>query len=232
MPESTDLKPKLYDTMERKVRELAPSDGETYRFYCCGPTVYGPAHIGNFRTFVLQDVFRRMLELSGLKTKHVRNVTDVDDKTIRDSIKAGQSLKDFTESWKARFHADAAALNLLEPHLEPGAVDHIPEQIALIEKLIAAGCAYASADGSVYFRIAAFDDYGRLSRVRERELKAGAGESVAAMDADEYDREAVGDFALWKARKPEDGDKKPEVAKEGDDKKKPEDGDKKPGDDQ
>ena len=94
---STLTRPQVYDTLHRKVLELKPADGETFRFYCCGPTVYGPAHIGNFRTFVLQDVFRRVVELSGMKTKHVRNITDVDDKTIRDSQKAGQTLTQFTK---------------------------------------------------------------------------------------------------------------------------------------
>ena len=102
---------KLFDTMTREIRELEPVDGETFRFYCCGPTVYGPAHIGNFRTFVVQDVFRRVLELSGMETKHVRNITDVDDKTIRESVAEGSTLADFTARWRDRFHRDCEALN-------------------------------------------------------------------------------------------------------------------------
>ena len=105
----------LYDTLSRVSRPLAPLDGRTLRFYCCGPTVYGPAHIGNFRTFVAQDVFRRVVELSGTPTLHIRNLTDVDDKTIRESQKAGQSLTAFTRHWTEKFHADCAALNLLPP---------------------------------------------------------------------------------------------------------------------
>ena len=105
----------LFDTLTRTERELSPSDGKTFRFYCCGPTVYGPAHIGNFRTFVLQDVFRRTLETGGTRTLHVRNLTDVDDKTIRDSQSAGKSLKDFTSIWTKKFHADCQALALLPP---------------------------------------------------------------------------------------------------------------------
>ena len=100
---------------------MKPADEKTLRFYCCGPTVYGPAHIGNFRTFIVQDVFRRVVELSGTPTLHVRNITDVDDKTIRDSQKAGQTLTDFTQFWTKKFHADCAALNLLPPHVEPRA---------------------------------------------------------------------------------------------------------------
>ncbi|MDB4568938.1 hypothetical protein N9Z75_01975 [Akkermansiaceae bacterium] len=113
-------------------------DGKVFRFYCCGPTVYGPAHIGNFRTFVIQDVMRRVLELGGMKTKHVRNITDVDDKTIRDSVSAGMQLADFTAQWRDRFHADCVALNCLKPHIEPSAVEHIPEQVAMIDSVPAA----------------------------------------------------------------------------------------------
>lgn len=190
----------LFDTMSRAQRELTPLDGLTYRFYACGPTVYGPAHIGNFRTFVLQDLFRRVLELGGTPTKHVRNLTDVDDKTIRVSQEQGQSLTDFTRHWTTLFHADCAALHCLPPHIEPSAVAHIPHQVKMIEELMKRGHAYAAADGSVYFKITSYPDYGRLSRVKERELKQGA--SVAD---DEYEKDTLGDFALWKARKPEDG---------------------------
>lgn len=116
---------RLYDTLARELKELRPLDGTTYRFYCCGPTVYGPAHIGNFRTFVLQDVFRRALETGGMRTFHVRNITDVDDKTIRDSQAAGKTLKDFTAFWTEKFHADCDALGLLPPDVEPGAIEHI-----------------------------------------------------------------------------------------------------------
>jgi cysteinyl-tRNA synthetase len=191
----------LFDTLTRQKVTLAPIDGKVFRFYCCGPTVYGPAHIGNFRTFVLQDVFRRVLELGGTTTRHVRNITDVDDKTIRDSLKAGQSLRDFTNHWLAKFHADCRALNCLPPHVEPGAVDHIPQQIDMIATLMDRGHAYKAADGSVYFRVSSFPAYGRLSRLKERELRMGT--SVAD---DEYERDTLADFALWKARKPEDGE--------------------------
>ena len=144
---------RLFDTLTRTDRDLRPIDGTTFRFYCCGPTVYGPAHIGNFRTFVLQDVFRRTLETGGTRTLHVRNITDVDDKTIRDSQKAGKSLSEFTAAWTAKFHTDCEKLGLLPPHIEPGAVAHIPQQIDMIARLIAKGHAYASEDGSVYFKI-------------------------------------------------------------------------------
>ncbi len=190
----------LFDTLSRAGRELTPLDGKIFGFYCCGPTVYGPAHIGNFRTFVLQDLFRRVLELGGTPTKHVRNLTDVDDKTIRVSQEQGQGLTDFTQHWTEQFHTDCKALNCLPPHIEPGAVEHIPQQIAMIGELMEKGHAYPAADGSVYFKIASFPEYGRLSRVKERELKQGA-----AVADDEYEKDTLGDFALWKARKPEDG---------------------------
>lgn len=193
---------RLFDTMTREVRELSPRDGKIFRFYCCGPTVYGPAHIGNFRTFVLQDVFRRTLELSGVTTFHVRNLTDVDDKTIRDSRADGRSLSEFTDFWRDRFHEDCAKLNLLSPHIEPSAVEHIPHQIEMIRELMEKGHAYSSEDGSVYYRVASFDHYGRLSRLDQRELKEGASGSVSD---DEYEKDSVSDFALWKARRDEDG---------------------------
>ncbi|MGI8602410.1 MAG: cysteine--tRNA ligase [Verrucomicrobiales bacterium] len=191
----------LFDTMSRKLQAVRPRDGRTLRFYCCGPTVYGPAHIGNFRSFVTQDVFRRVVEAGGTATQHVRNVTDVDDKTIRQSNAEGKSLRAFTQFWLSGFHDDCRALNLLPPHLEPAAAAHIVQQISMIETLIAKGHAYQASDGSVYFKIASYKKYGRLSRLDERELKHGA-----TIAADEYDdKEGVGDFALWKARKPEDG---------------------------
>ena len=195
---------RLFDTLTRTERELRPIDGSTFRFYCCGPTVYGPAHIGNFRTFVLQDVLRRTLETGGTRTMHVRNITDVDDKTIRDSQKAGQSLTDFTRGWTEKFHTDCKKLGLLPPHVEPGAVDHIPQQIAMIEELVKKGHAYLSDDGSVYFNIASFPGYGALSHLEHRELELGKTQNTRA-SSDEYDKENLSDFVLWKARRPEDG---------------------------
>jgi cysteinyl-tRNA synthetase len=193
----------LYDTMTREVREVFPMDENSVRFYGCGPTVYGPAHIGNFRTFVIQDVFRRVLETSGLKTFHVRNVTDVDDKTIRQSQEEGVKLEDFTNKWAARFRKDCDLLNLLTPHVEPSAVGHIPEQISLIERLIEGGKAYRANDGSVYFKVDAFPEYGRLSRLADREITTSQTDRETS---DEYERDTAADFALWKARRPEDGE--------------------------
>lgn len=196
------MAPILYNTLTHSNDPIEPADGRTLGFYCCGPTVYAAAHIGNFRTFVMQDVFRRVVELSGIRVKHVRNLTNVDDKTIRTANEQGVSLEEVTRYWTEKFHADAEALNLLRPTVEPGAVEHIEEQRALIQSLMDKGVAYQGGDGSVYFRIEAFPRYGRLSRVSERELTT----DTAAQDSDEYERDSLADFALWKAVKPEDGD--------------------------
>lgn len=198
---------RIHDTLSRTRQPLAPADGETFRFYCCGPTVYGPAHIGNFRAFVVQDVLRRTLEVDGLTLKHVRNITDVDDKTIRQAQAESQTLQAFTGHWTEKFHADCAALGLLPPHEEPRATAHIPEQIAMIEQLLTTGHAYPADDGSVYFKVSSCNHYGELSGLDPAELRTQSTTSAgAANDADEYDRETVADFALWKSRKPEDGD--------------------------
>jgi cysteinyl-tRNA synthetase len=135
---------------------------------------------------------------------HVRNITDVDDKTIRDSQKAEKSLTDFTRGWTEKFHTDCKKLGLLAPHVEPGAVDHIPQQIAMIEELMKKGHAYLSDDGSVYFNIASFPGYGALSHLEHRELELGKTQNTRA-SSDEYDKENLSDFVLWKARRPEDG---------------------------
>ncbi|QYY34936.1 cysteine--tRNA ligase [Ruficoccus sp. ZRK36] len=198
---------KIHDTLSKTKQPLAPADGKTFRFYCCGPTVYGPAHIGNFRTFLVQDVLRRTLEVDGLALCHVRNITDVDDKTIRQSQAESRTLAEFTEHWTKKFHADCGALNLLSPHQEPRATAHIKEQVEMIEKLVAGGHAYAAADGSVYFKVCTCDHYGELSGLDRSNLRTQNVNSAGdANDADEYDRESVTDFALWKARKPEDGE--------------------------
>lgn len=197
----------LHDTLTRQQKVLSPADGRVFRFYCCGPTVYGPAHIGNFRTFLVQDLLRRVLEVDGLQVKHVRNITDVDDKTIRRSQEQKQSLSEFTSHWTRKFHQDCAALNMLPPHVEPKATEHIDEQIQLIQKLIEKGHAYQGGDGSVYFKVSSCTHYGELSHLNRDQLRTQTENSAGEYnDADEYDRETVSDFALWKARKPEDGE--------------------------
>lgn len=197
----------LHDTLTRERRELAVGEGVPFKFYCCGPTVYGPAHIGNFRTFLIQDVLRRVLEVAGADVVHVRNITDVDDKTIHASRAEGVPLQAFTRRWEEKFHADCVALNMLAPHHEPRATEHIGEQIAMIEALIANGHAYCSGDGSVYFRIASCPHYGQLSHLDPASLRSQTQTSGDRVNrADEYSRDAVSDFALWKTRKAEDGE--------------------------
>lgn len=199
---------RLFDSLSRELRDLKPSHADgVYRFYNCGPTVYAPAHIGNFRTFVVNDVLRRLLELEfgAAKVKHVRNLTDVDDKTIRRAREEGRPLAEVTQQWTAKFHADCDALNCLRPHVEPTATGHIREQVDMIDVLMQKGNAYRAADGSVYFKVSSFDGYGRLSRVKERELQLGSALSGKPQAADADEKEDVSDFALWKAHKPEDG---------------------------
>jgi cysteinyl-tRNA synthetase len=195
---------RLFNTLTRAEETIHAMDAEKLRFYCCGPTVYGPAHVGNFRTFVVQDCFRRVVEAVGIPTCHVRNITDVDDKTIRDAQQAGRTLASFTGYWREQFEADCAALNLLAPHVVPSAVEHIPEQIALIKILLEKKLAYQGDDGSVYFRIAAFAPYGKLSGLNLEANRSNADQRLNA--ADEYEKENAADFALWKAWRTEDGE--------------------------
>src|ERR1700676_163858 len=163
---------RLHDSLSREPRELQPShpDG-VFRFYNCGPTVYAPAHIGNFRTFVINDVIRRLLDLEFPgKVRHVRNLTDVDDRTIGQARAEKRPLGEITRKWTELFHADCVALNCLPPHVEPAATGHIREQVDMIDVLLRKGNAYRAPDGSVYFKIASFPSYGALSRIKEREL--------------------------------------------------------------
>jgi len=198
---------KLFNTLTRSVQEFVPLDpaGKRVGMYCCGPTVYDYAHIGNWRTFVFADLVRRALEFSGYDVKHVMNITDVEDKIIKRVREEKTTLRDFTGKFETAFLDDLKALGCREPHLTPRATEHIPEILALIEKLVARGVAYKAADGSVYFSIDKYRgcgcQYGQLLKLNLEELRAG--ERVAS---DEYDKESVADFALWKARVPEDGD--------------------------
>jgi len=194
---------KLTNTATGTKEKVFAEDQNKLRFYCCGPTVYGPAHIGNFRAFVVQDLFRRTAEVLGFATQHVRNITDFDDKTIRSSQQEGKSLIDFTTYWRDRFRKDCDALNTLPPHIEPSALEHIPEQIELIQTLQEKGLAYQAEDQSVYFRIGAFPQYGQLSGLKKEDQLENADGRLNTDD--EYSKETVADFALWKAWKPDDG---------------------------
>lgn len=200
---------RLFDSLARETRELKPSHADgVFRFYNCGPTVYAPAHIGNFRTFVVNDVIRRLLELEfgPDKVKHVRNLTDVDDKTIRRSRDEKRPLAEVTQQWTDKFHADCTALNCLPPHIEPTATGHIVEQVDMIDVLMKKGNAYRAPDGSVYFKVSSFSEYGKLSRVKERELQLGSSFATKPQAADADEKEDVSDFALWKAHKDDDGE--------------------------
>jgi cysteinyl-tRNA synthetase len=187
---------RLFNTLTGKVEEFQPLADNEVRMYACGPTVYDYGHIGNFRTFVAVDILRRFLRQSGYKVRHVMNITDVDDKIIRNSLQAGVPLKQFTAKYEKAFLEDAAALNIEQPELVR-ATEHIPEMARFIAKLVEKGFAYRTDDGSYYFRIAKFPEYGKLSK------KDFAGmEDGARVDVDEYEKDNARDFALWKAPKP------------------------------
>jgi len=189
----------LYNTLTRRVEPFAPADGTTVRMYTCGPTVYNPAHLGNFRTFLFEDLLRRVLKLNGWQVEQVMNLTDVDDKIIARSVEQGKTIGEVTEPVTEIFHRDREFLRIEKAEVYPKATDHIPEMIALVERLMARGLAYQAEDASVYFAIARFPGYGKLSRLDTRQIRAGA-----RVAADDYNKEDVRDFALWKAAKPED----------------------------
>ena len=187
---------RLYNTLSAKVEEFQPLDDNRVRMYACGPTVYDYGHIGNFRTFIAVDLLRRFLRQSGYDVKYVMNITDVDDKIIRNSARDGVSVKQYTAKYEKAFLEDMATLNIEQPALVR-ATDHIPEMAAFIAELQKKGFAYRAEDGSYYFRIAKFPGYGKLSK------KDFAGmEDGARVDVDEYEKDSARDFALWKAPKP------------------------------
>jgi cysteinyl-tRNA synthetase len=190
---------RLYNTLTRSVEPFAPADGHTVRMYTCGPTVYDPAHIGNFRTFLFEDLLRRALRLRGWGVEQVMNLTDVDDKIIKRANAQGKRITEVTEPIVEIFHRDREYLRIEAAEHYPKATEYIPQMIALVERLVARGVAYQADDGSVYFAIARFPAYGRLSRLDTREIKAGA-----RVAQDDYTKENAQDFALWKAAKDED----------------------------
>jgi cysteinyl-tRNA synthetase len=189
----------LYNTMSRRVEPFAPADGETVRMYTCGPTVYKPAHIGNYRTFLFEDLLRRTLRLRGWRVVQVMNLTDVDDKIINNAAEEGRSIREITEPVTELFHRDRRYMRLEDAEVYPKATEHIPEMVALVGQLMERGLAYRADDGSIYYAISKFPGYGRLSRLDTRTIKPGA-----RVAADDYNKEDVRDFALWKAAKPED----------------------------
>ncbi|MGH9340286.1 MAG: cysteine--tRNA ligase [Acidobacteriota bacterium] len=186
---------RLYNTLTRQVEELKPLNGTEVRMYTCGPTVYDFAHIGNFRTYVFADVLRRYILYQGLPLKHVMNVTDVDDKIIVNAQKSGQNTRDYTRKYAQAFFEDMEALRIQKPEVMPYATDHIPEMIEIILKLQEKGFTYQS-EGSTYYRISNFSEYGKLSH-----MDLAEGRALGRIDSDEYTKENPRDFALWKAAK-------------------------------
>ncbi|MEK7178665.1 MAG: class I tRNA ligase family protein, partial [Patescibacteria group bacterium] len=191
----------LFNTLTRKKEPFEPLKEGSVSMYHCGPTAYDRAHIGNLRSFITWDILRRVFELQGFKVKQVMNITDVDDKTIGRARKEGVSLKELTSRYAALFLDDISALNILSPHTLSLATEHIEEMIVLIGKLLDRGYAYKTDDNSVYFKVSASKDYGKLACLNAQAVRYGA-----PSPRDEYGKEDVRDFALWKAWVPEDGD--------------------------
>ena len=194
------VKMQVFNSLTRRVEPLEPIAENTIRLYTCGPTVYNFAHIGNFRAYTFEDILRRVIQFNGMKVRQVMNLTDVDDKTIRGANAAGVALTDYTKTYKDAFFADLKTLNIQPAEVYPAATDHIPEMIALVEKLVEKGVAYKSDDGSVYFAVTKFPGYGKLAHIDFDHQRTGA-----RCAADEYDKENVGDFALWTAWEESDG---------------------------
>jgi cysteinyl-tRNA synthetase len=192
---------RFYDTLARRLREFQPIEPGRVRMYTCGPTVYNFAHIGNFRAYLFEDLLRRTLKFAGYRVTQVMNLTDVDDKTIAGARREGVPLRQFTQRYKDAFFEDLRTLGVEPAEAYPAATDHVPEMIALIRRLMDKGIAYRSDDGSVYFSIEKFPNYGALCRLDKSGLRAGA-----RVSQDEYEKENVGDFALWKAWDEKDGD--------------------------
>ena len=193
---------KLWNTLSKSEVEFKPITAGKAGMYSCGPTVYGMPHIGNYRAFVFADTLKRTLQYSGFDVKHVMNITDVEDKIVRDSKAAGKSLKDFTQFYTDEFHRECANLNILPPTVESLATEHIGEMVTMIETLLSKDIAYKGEDGSIYFNIKKDPNYGKLSGLDL--TKSDAAQS--RIKNDEYDKENAQDFALWKAWDENDGE--------------------------
>jgi cysteinyl-tRNA synthetase len=190
---------KLHDTMAGEARELVPLEPGHVRMYSCGPTVYGAAHVGNFRSFLFADLLVRYLRYKGLRVTWVMNVTDVDDKIIKRARAEGVSIGELTARYEKGFLSDVETLGMTRPDVMPHATEHIPQMVALIEKLLESGHAYRTDDGSIFFRIASWPEYGRLARLDVEGMRVGE-----RVEADEYAKDDVRDFALWKGPKPDE----------------------------
>jgi cysteinyl-tRNA synthetase len=192
---------RLYNTLTRRIEPFEPLEPGRVSLYTCGPTIYSYAHIGNFRTFLFEDLLRRWLEASGYEVFHIMNLTDVDDRTIAAASRKGLSLREHVDPFARAFEEDRDWLRIKPPTERPRATEYIGPMVELIQGLLDRGFAYAGEDGSIYFAIARFPAYGRLSQLDRRELRTGASERVRA---DEYSKEDARDFVLWKAAEPED----------------------------
>ena len=188
---------RLYNTMSRRIEPFTPADGHTVRMYTCGPTVYNPAHLGNFRTFMFEDLLRRVLKLAGWKLDQVMNLTDVDDKIINRAVQQGKTITQVTEPVTEIFHADRRYLRIEDAELYPKATESIPEMIALVQTLMDRGVAYKADDGSIYFAINKFPGYGKLSRLDTREIQSGA-----RVAQDDYTKENAQDLPSGKPPSP------------------------------
>jgi cysteinyl-tRNA synthetase len=195
---------KVYNTLTRKKEVFKPIKAKEVHMYSCGPTVYNYVHLGNLRAYIFVDLLRRYLKYKGFKLKHVMNITDVDDKTIRDSQKEKKSLKEFTEFYAKGFLEDLKTLNIETPEKLPRATEEIDGIVELIKILLDKGYAYKSDNGDIYFKISKFKDYGKLAKLDVENLKKNADGRLD--NADEYEKEDARDFALWKSYDKEDGD--------------------------
>ncbi len=188
---------RLFNTLSGQVEEIVPMDGRAVRMYACGPTVYDYGHIGNFRTFLQIDVLRRTLALLTIPVRHVMNITDVDDKIIHNAAAAGIPIGQYSAPFEQAFLEDLEALKIQQPEQLARATEHIPRMVELIQKLAEVGAAYQTEDGSWYFRLSTFPEYGKLSKKDLSGIEDGA-----RVDVDEYEKDSARDFALWKAAKP------------------------------
>lgn len=194
---------KLYNSLSKNIEEFTPQDSDTVSLYTCGPTVYNYPHIGNYRAYLFGDLLKRTLLALGYHVNHVMNITDIDDKTIRDSIKENKSLLEFTDYYTQEFFKDRDMLAIIPASLYTKATDHVSEMIALIEILLEKGYAYKTPDGSVYFSIKKDSDYGKLSHIDMEALQKNAS---GRLSQDEYTKDDAQDFALWKSWDENDGD--------------------------
>jgi cysteinyl-tRNA synthetase len=190
---------RLHDTMAGATRDLVPLEPGHVRIYSCGPTVYGPAHIGNFRSFLFDDLLVRYLRYRGLKVTWVMNITDVDDRIIKGARAEGTTITELSERYRALLVSDMRTLGIALPDVMPKATENIPQMVELIQALLDRGHAYRTDDGSIFFRIASWPDYGRLARLDPEGMRVGE-----RVEADDYAKDDVRDFALWKGSKPDE----------------------------